>query len=276
VKHFSRLVSGAVACVVVAGATFVAADEATAAPVPAHSAAVTQSVAASVSLAGAFVIALYTDFLNRQPSPSDISYWSAKLSQGSPRSVIADGFADSDEFRMIRMTHAYQTVLGRGVDPSGAASWLDAMHRGLITTDGIEKALYDSDEFYNDAAARNHANPNDGALIDDLYASILGREVSGTEGFDWLNAEFGAEFRQNPMNPSAAYGRQWLIDQVYDSTEASRGRVATIYNQFLGRAADEGGLESWASFDLAYGDAAVRAGFTTSDEYYQRASVRFS
>ncbi|TQL52533.1 DUF4214 domain-containing protein [Subtercola boreus] len=231
---------------------------------------------ASAAPRAAFITALYADFLSRQPSADDVAFWSAKLAAGAPRSIIADGFANSDEYRTIRIEQAYQTVLGRDGEPAGIANWLEAMHRGAVTNDDIEKALFESDEFYLRAAARYGMNPNDGSFLDTLYATILGREAMGGEGGFWLTASYAQMMSQNWMHPDLNSTRPWLTDQIYGSTEAARRRVTTIYDRFLARFPDESGLQLWAAADLSRGDSAVRAGFTASDEYYQRASARFA
>ncbi|QWT23035.1 DUF4214 domain-containing protein [Subtercola sp. PAMC28395] len=228
------------------------------------------AVASTIQLAprDAFVTSLYADFLGRQPSPDEVGFWSTRLAAGAPRRTIADSFANSDEYRLIRITATYRTVLGRDPDPTGESWWLDALRRGVVTTDDMSKAFYNSDEFYARAAARYNAPPNDGAFVDALYASILGREAMGLEGFNWLNAAWAYTLGRFSAKP-------FLIDAIYDSTEAARDRVQPMYQQFLGRIADEGGLEWWASLDLRIGDSAVRGGFSGSDEYYSRAVSRY-
>lgn len=209
-----------------------------------------------------YVTALYTDYLGRGAGPSEIEYWADKLSAGAPVTVVSDGFVTSDEYRMIRITEAYAYVLGRGVDAPGALNWLNAMRSGQITTDDIERSLYQSDEFYQIAARRNSAPPNDGALVDALWPYILGREVSGFEGFDLLNAGFGRD-------------RTFFVSYVYFSQEAANARVRTMYQRYFGRLPDDSGLAVWANVDLRIGDTATRSGLTSSEEYFQRADSRF-
>ncbi|MEF2975711.1 DUF4214 domain-containing protein [Subtercola sp. YIM 133946] len=219
-------------------------------------------VTAALTKNGSFVTALYADYLGRSPSQSDIDYWSAKLAAGAPRTVISDSFVDSDEYRMIRITEAYQHVLGRGVDPGGATTWLNYMKAGVITTDDIEKNLYQSNEFYQIAADNNHINPNDGAFVDSLYYYILGRNVVGDEGQRWLSSPFPEP-------------RSYYVNGIYGSLEAARTRVTGMYQRYLGRTPDEQGIEVWANVDLAIGDSATRKGITSSDEYLLLAANRF-
>lgn len=71
---------------------------------------------------------LYEKLLGRSPGSSEVAGWAATLTQlgntTSGRSQVAYGIYQSQESGQRRLTALYQTYLGRGVDPSGIASWV--------------------------------------------------------------------------------------------------------------------------------------------------------
>ncbi|WP_142206590.1 DUF4214 domain-containing protein [Subtercola boreus] len=250
-----RLVAAVAAVLMVAGLTTALAPAASAAPAPARA---------------AYVTALYQDYLGRLPSNSDVTFWSAKLAAGSPRSSVAAGFADSDEYRLIRIDNAYRTILGREPEAGGRASWLDGMHRGILGTDDVDRAFYQSDEFYI-----NSGN-SDWTVIAALYQHILGRTPSFEESSTWLTRSSHLSFPPGPGTfPTYGLDRPLLVTSIYGSTEAARDRVSVMYSTYFHRAPDASGVVAWGDFNLANGDAATRSGLTSSDEYYALAGLRY-
>lgn len=74
-----------------------------------------------------FIVHLYQGFLNRQPSPREVSTWTAKMGGGaSPEELVRD-FMNSDEF-FIRQS--YLGLLGREPDAGGMDTFARALRRG--------------------------------------------------------------------------------------------------------------------------------------------------
>jgi hypothetical protein len=71
----------------------------------------------------------------------------------------------------IRVTHAYNGILGREPDAGGLANWSTSLDDGTLSLVGLCAALFDSEEF---ATYRAHLDPE--ALAAELYWGILGRE----------------------------------------------------------------------------------------------------
>ncbi len=67
----------------------------------------------------AFIANLYSQVLNRQANPTDMSYWLAQLVV-SPRSTVAQEIVGSTEARSIVVTGYYQSILGRKSAPTPA------------------------------------------------------------------------------------------------------------------------------------------------------------
>ncbi|MCU1475592.1 MAG: hypothetical protein JWQ64_285 [Subtercola sp.] len=211
--------------------------------------------ATNTTLDGNYITALYEDYLDRLPSQSDIDWWSASLANGAPRSSISAGFVNSDEYRLIRIDAAYQSVLGRPAEQAGRLNWLDAMRSGGITTDDIETSLYASEEYF-----QQHGDNNLG-FVTSLYQTLLHRQGSASDYAFWSNL-------------IVQHGRAWVIAQYWDANETISERVSAMYQLYLGRVPDPAGLKTWVNVALQIGDTGLRAGFTSSDEYYARAQTR--
>ncbi|MEA9984062.1 DUF4214 domain-containing protein [Subtercola sp. RTI3] len=231
---------------------------------------------------GAFVNALYADILNRKAVASEITGWSRALGRTNDRGIVAEGFVDSDEYRMIRIDNAYRTILGRTPEPGGAEGWLDGMHRGIFATDDVEKNFLVSDEFFNKTDNGYPAWTAFYYWVSNVYKQVLGRTASGSEQFFWADM---AQRRANAAVPHdfllahpgyvPPLDRGWVVNNIYDSVEAASTRVTAMYSHYLGRTPDANGVAVWAQSDIANGDAAVRSGLTASDEYYARALLRY-
>jgi hypothetical protein len=220
------------------------------------SARLISSVGGIVPSVNSDVNALYYDFLTRLPSSSDVSWWGGQIQQGADPSVVSDGFVGSDEYRLIRIDAAYQSVLGRASEQAGRINWLNAMKGGGITTDDIETSLYASQEYY-----QKNGN-TDTLFVKSLYNALLHRDGSQSDYAFWANL-----VRQ--------HGRAWVIAQYWDANETISERVSAMYNKYLGRTPDSAGLAGWVSVALQIGDSGLRSAFTSSDEYFVRSQYRF-
>ncbi|MGN6273384.1 MAG: DUF4214 domain-containing protein [Protaetiibacter sp.] len=233
----------------------------------------------------AFVRALYADFLGRAPSPSDLRYWASSLESGVPRSAIVQGFATSDEYRLIRIDAAYQGILGRPAESSGRLWWLGQMRAGMLTTDDIERQFFGSAEYARSAEpvcariddqtgwARIGIGPggvpyviepdyHPPAFVRCLYYDLMGREPDAAGLTYWSTR-------------AVEHGRQSVVDQLWRSPEVAGARVSSMYAMYLGRTPDAKGLTFWTSYILSQGDTTTRASITESDEYFRLASERF-
>ncbi|WP_216363659.1 GH25 family lysozyme [Subtercola boreus] len=183
---------------------------------------------------------------------SKLHFWEGFLATGSPRSSIAGGFVDSAEYRLLRIDAAYRDILGRGAEESGRQGWLGVMQNGGITTDDIETTLYSSEEYY-----LKHGG-TDTSYARALYDTLLGRDGSQSDYAFWAALV-------------AQHGRAWVTAQFWNCTETIGKRVGAMYDRYLGRQPDAGGLAGWVTLGLRVGDSGVRSGLTSSDEYFARA-----
>ena len=78
----------------------------------------------------AWVTSLYVHVLGRTPAPSEVAFWVARLDGGATRASVALGFLLSSEHLASVIDGYYQQLLGRGIDPSGRATWVTAIQSG--------------------------------------------------------------------------------------------------------------------------------------------------
>lgn len=206
-----------------------------------------------------FLRALYSDFLEREPSQGEIAGWGNAVKNGLQRGDVAGGFVNSDEYRLIRIDDAYDEILGRAAEDGGRMSWLNGMKRGVLTTDDIERALYASDEFFNLQGGTNSQ------FVQALYVDILHRSASFSEWQGWAS--------QIDLHHLS---RTDLISIFWRSLETARERAGTMFTTYFGREATDSDRAYWGDFILKYGDSAVRSALTGSLEYYNHAQNQYS
>jgi len=206
--------------------------------------------------AGAVVRAMYEDLLRRGVDPTGLSTWSTMLAAGSGLPSLVATLTNSDEYIRLRITDAYRTVLGREPEPGGLQDWYVAIRSGRATVDDVARRFLSSDEF------RIRSGGTDRGYATRMYASVLGRPASDAEVTYWTTA-------------IGRLGRDRVTDSIWFSMEAARYRAGTYYKTFLKRAAEPAGRDAWARVLLNSGEGAVRIGIAGSDEYRDKAVVRY-
>jgi len=100
---------------------------------------------------GAWVAGMYAAILGRPAGGSETAQW-AQVAAAHGREAAVAGIARSQESGLQRLGAYYQRYLGRGLDPSGIASWLPEMSgRGDFTVPGL---IGGSQEYWNRAQQR--------------------------------------------------------------------------------------------------------------------------
>jgi len=94
-----------------------------------------------------WVRSLYSTVLNRTAGPSEVAFWVGRLNSGASRSTVAYGFLLSTEHLTSVVDGYYQDLLGRGIDPSGQATWVAAIQNGT-RVEGIIGQIIASAEYY--------------------------------------------------------------------------------------------------------------------------------
>ncbi len=209
----------------------------------------------------AFVRALYRDFLGRASDATGEAYWGNRLVRGAHldtgvRDVIADSFAFSDEYVGFVVDEGYRAAFDRPADDSGKAYWRGRL-QGDLTPSDLAVALFSSQEFY-DRSGRDL-----GRFLERLVERVLRRSITADERTRWRQ-------RIESGTPVAD-----VVRSVYDSEESRGVRVDDLYDRFLGRAADANGRRYWVGVLATREDLSLALFLAASDEYYDRALVRF-
>ncbi len=198
----------------------------------------------------------------------------------------------------------YADLLGRGVDPTGLATWSTRLAGGTSQA-ALVTELTRSDEYINLRVAQAYREvlgrePEplgaanwliqiklDRATVDDVARrffdsqEFVNRSGGTTEGYvaAMYRAILGRDATAGEVSTWStkyeATGRGWVVDQIWFSTEAAKNRAGAYYRVFLQREPDAAGLAGWATELLTRGEGAVRTGIAGSEEYRSKALVRY-
>ncbi len=97
-----------------------------------------------------YVTLLYTELLGRAPDAQGLAYWVGRLDSGESRRAISDWIWFSPEKYNVRVTEAYQLLLGRTAGVSEQAYWSDVARRLGPTT--MRSMIMATDEYWNRAS----------------------------------------------------------------------------------------------------------------------------
>ncbi len=197
----------------------------------------------------AYVRSVYSLFLGREPSSSDLSN-AVQIVRFSGREALTQVLSTSPEWAGVVVDQLYTSALDRTPDAQGRSYWVSRLAAGERTK-AISVSIYGSDE------ARQSAG-SDVAYVEDLYTRILSRPP------DEAGLHFWTTLLTEGTSPTA------IVDGLWDSVEFRRIRVATTYRQVLGREPDSGGLAHWSEQLLSIDEVRLAAWLAASDEFYRR------
>ena len=145
-----------------------------------------------------FVNILYKAFFNREPDTGGYNNWMSRLSYGTSRSSVLDGFTSAQEFKNLCdnygitatssndtsiqgfVTRFYQQCLSREPDTGGLNNWIDQLNNGAKAGDELAEAFIFSEEFQN-------RNTSDHDFVNILYKAFFNREPD-TGGYNnWMS-----------------------------------------------------------------------------------------
>ncbi len=206
-----------------------------------------------------FVIAAYNDFIDRDPTPAELSSALTALATGgsSSRAAFLRTLSTSDTYVGAVVNRFYRDTLGRNGDASGVAFWTQQIKSGRRTVAQVAADFYSSPEYFNGIGGGNTTT-----WVRDLYAKVLLRQPDAGGLQYWVGV---AESR----------GRGYVSRPFFQSNESARTRVRLLYRDLLGRAPDSDGLTFWAGRVVTSGDLALAVNLANSAEYFNRAGRRF-
>ena len=205
-----------------------------------------------------FVIAAYSDVLGRTPAESEISYWVGRISSGMSRNTMANAFNNSDEYRINKISEAYNRALRRDPEPAGLSYWLDSLRKGPLSPENVYSTFLTSDEMYN-----VQGGGTDAGYVTAMYRDLLGREPE-VEGLVYWTSRLGR-----------GESRKSISEGIWFSAEKYYVRVSEAYRQLLGRDASLEDQKYWSQVARSMGPTEMRSQIMSSQEYWNRANVRF-
>jgi hypothetical protein len=199
-----------------------------------------------------FAADLYHDILGRMASDAEVAYWAGEIGHRG-RQGVAAAFSTSPEVYGRDVDAAYQQLIGHPADTGGRAYWVSQLGSGaydetLLTNLAATSAYYSG-----------HGKGTDRGFVTALYQDILGRTPQASELNGWLA---GGPLDHAAMARNFAFSHEHHIDLV-----AAAG--SGWYPHYLGRPADGGGADYWATqLDHGTHDEVGVATFASCDEYY--------
>jgi len=144
----------------------------------------------------------------------------------------------------------YIDLLGRTADPGGLAAWTALLDSSADTMAQVATAFTSSREY-------------DGNIVDGFYVKYLNRHSDPGGLNDWVNLMQGG-YNAEQIRSGILGSPEYFADT--GGTNASF--VTALYQSFLNRSPDPGGLNDWVNLLVNHTDttAQVATGFLNSDE----------
>jgi hypothetical protein len=204
-----------------------------------------------------FVRAAYQDFLDRQPTPTELTEKASAIDGATlSRGTLVRQLSLSPEYVTALVQRFYADTLGRPGDPAGVAFWVDRLRTGTDTVAEVAGSFYASPEYFNRAGGTN------AAWIGDLYEVFFDRAPTSGDLTYWTTR-------------IAQRGRTRVAIELFQSLESRRQRVDRLYQDLLGRDGDSDGVDYWAARITNEGDLGLAVFLAASGEYLGRAQLRY-
>jgi hypothetical protein len=201
------------------------------------------------------------------------------------------------------VAQVYRDLLNRAVDPSGFATFTNALNQGM-TPNQVVLAIEGSTEYRTNLVESFYSRflgraadltgllgavqfLGAGGTNEQLLSAITGSQEyfqkTGATNDGFLNALY-EDALGRAIDPSgeaastqalaAGMSRVEVAATIFSSPEYQQKLVESYYQRFLRRPVDPEGLAAWVeSLQRGATDAQVLAGFVTSQEYLQRAQL---
>lgn len=201
-----------------------------------------------------YVASAYADFLGRNPTPTELAEWNARLNTGTSTYAFVLTLAESDEWSTYVIDRMYLDTLGRSSDPGGLAYWTARLQAGMPVAE-VAALFYGSPEYL-----ANEGNSYE-AWVTDLYAELLYRAPDPGGLAYWVDQ-------------TRIRGTFSVAQDFYQSEESRRTRVDDLFESILGRSPDPAGHAYWTEVLLDGDDVSLAANLAASAEYVAAAGRR--
>ncbi|CEF49391.1 unnamed protein product [uncultured bacterium] len=199
-----------------------------------------------------YVTSAYQLLLGRMPDASGGVFWVNQLNAGaSPASVVL-GIQGSSEYLTDQVFALYGRYLDRAPESTGAEFWTNFLIAGG-TFEQVAEQLISSPEYF-----QAHGATNAGFVLG-LYADVFGRTPSRFELASWV------------IVLDAGASRLTVATDFLTSLEYRQDLVESDYDIYLGRTADQNGLNFWVNaLNTGSTDQEVLAGIFGSPEGFAK------
>ena len=204
--------------------------------------------------ASALVTQQYRDVLRREPSSSDLSYWTARVgSSWTPGKFVAH-LTDSSEAdnRVHAVTRLYRAYFLRNPDHSGFTYWMNRRGEGR-TIASISHSFATSSEFTN-----RYGNLSNSAFVDRVYQNVLGRPAD-SGGLSYWTGRLAAGVPRGQVMASFSQSSEYIaqtrngsyVVSLYESMlqQAPPSDVYTLFEAALANGATTLGAEATYVFE---------------------------
>jgi len=210
-----------------------------------------------------------TTLMQRPVSMDEINYWTTQydLHQRDTLNLSQMIIEDTPpyEYRRGEINSAYQTYLHRAADPSGEAYFLSLVNnsQGVPSGPGTERRtaaiLISSQEFFVEQGGGTNAG-----FITAVFEDALKRAPDpGALAF------YGQEL-------AAGMTHVEFATQILNSIEAETRTINNLYERYLGRPVDPGGLQAFLfNNSQGYGTETNTETILTTPEFYNKAIGAF-
>lgn len=216
-----------------------------------------------------YVYEVLKDTLQRPVTMNEVNYWTGQfIKNGEDRQTFAFILIESTppyEYRRHEIEDAYVTYLHRAADPGGEAYFLNlvnsslGVHSGPGTERRTAAILISSQEYFV-----NRGGGTNQGFVTAIFQDALKR-APDAQGLAFYTQELAAGFTHVE-----------IATQILNSTEALTRTIDGLYERYLGRAPDPGGLQAFLfNYFQGYGTESNTETLLTTDEFYRRAIGAF-
>jgi len=201
-----------------------------------------------------FVARLYREILGREPDAEGHAFWVGRLLSGRALAAdLASRFVFSQEFRNKNLSNSefvevlYRAFLGRPSDPEGMAHWVSRLYSGRSRPD-VFASFANSTEFrnisYHYGIRHERFTPPPRLAVEEfvvrLYAHTLFRAP------DARGLAFWTDHLVSGRRTATEVARSFIFSNEMNNQHlTNRQFIERLYIAFLGRPADDSGLEFW-------------------------------
>jgi len=174
--------------------------------------------------------------------------YSGDASDATSTSTVFVEYVGSSHQRYVNQL--YNDLFHRDADPGGLHDWTALLDGGTYSYQDVATAITSSREY-------------DGDVVDAFYVEYLGRHSDPGGLNDWVNLMQGG-YNAEQIRSGILGSPEYFADTGGTNTTF----VTALYQSFLSRAPDTGGLAAWVSLldNHQESTAQVAGGFLNSDE----------